>query len=284
MNFTSRLVSAAAIAALLPAANALAADYDPPIIMEDAVVDYAPEVPVEIGTGWYLRGDIGYSFIQSEGTYSFRTYDPATSLYGGPYDYTTAGMKKPFSAGIGFGYRFTDYLRADATFDVFKSRFDGTSNIAEPCFNTLPGTGCRTEDTGDFLGVTMLANAYVDLGTYVGFTPYIGAGVGATYVRWGDVTRQNYCTGIACPGGFVDETTHEGSRDLRFTWAAMAGVAYDVSPNMKIDLGYRYRHISGGSMYEFDAFDRANGATGDQGTDGGWTNHEVRVGLRYELW
>ena len=38
--------------------HALAADYDPPIY-----VDEAPEYqPVEIGSGWYLRGDVGYAF------------------------------------------------------------------------------------------------------------------------------------------------------------------------------------------------------------------------------
>ena len=38
-----------------------AADYDPPIVI-DAVDDY---VPVEVGNGWYLRGDLGYSISTS---------------------------------------------------------------------------------------------------------------------------------------------------------------------------------------------------------------------------
>ena len=29
-----------------------------------------------------------------------------------------------------------------------------------------------------------MANGYVDLGTYVGLTPYVGAGLGYTYVNW----------------------------------------------------------------------------------------------------
>ena len=64
----------------------------------------------------------------------------------------------------------------------------------------------------------------------------------------------------------------------------MAGLAYDVTQNMKLDLGYRYRHIDGGSMFGFDPATIAAGASGTQGEDPGFTSHEVRVGLRYELW
>ncbi len=64
----------------------------------------------------------------------------------------------------------------------------------------------------------------------------------------------------------------------------MAGVAMDVSKNLKIDLGYRYRRIAGGSMARWDATSVAAGATGTRAEDNGFTTHEVKVGLRYELW
>jgi len=50
------------VAASMPAA-AYAADYDPPIFVEEA----AEYVPVEVGSGWYLRGDVGYVFDTSIG-------------------------------------------------------------------------------------------------------------------------------------------------------------------------------------------------------------------------
>ena len=31
--------------------------------------------------------------------------------------------------------------------------------------------------------LSLLANFYIDLGTWVGFTPYVGAGAGVTYLR-----------------------------------------------------------------------------------------------------
>ena len=54
--------------------------------------------------------------------------------------------------------------------------------------------------------------------------------------------------------------------------------------NFKLDLGYKYRHIDGGDMFAWDAATAAAGAIGTQGTDGDIDQHEVRVGLRYELW
>ena len=45
----------------------------------------------------------------------------------------------------------------------------------------------------------------------------------------------------------------------------MAGIAYDVSQNLKIDLGYRYRRIEGGPMFAFDAGSVGAGATGTAG-------------------
>ena len=51
----------------------------------------------------------------------------------------------------------------------------------------------------------------------------------------------------------------------------MAGLAYDVSQNLKLDLGYRYRHIDGGPMFAFDPATIAAGAVGTQGEDPGFT-------------
>ena len=46
-----------------------------------------------------------------------------------------------------------------------------------------------------------MANGYVDLGTYVGLTPYVGAGLGYTYVDWGSLGDTVLCVGPTCPVG-----------------------------------------------------------------------------------
>ena len=280
MTLFSRLLIG--IAAFATAAPAFAADYDPPI-----VVDQAPEYqPVEIGNGWYLRGDVGYAVRTSTGPVTYRTFT-APNIYGAAA-FDTEAITTGFNYGVGAGYRFTDYLRADATIERINGRFAGTTTSATPCLPTAPyvGTTCRSEDASSFVGGVGMVNAYADLGTISGFTPYVGAGVGLAYLRWNSLTNTTYCVdgGTVCPAGLIDVTNHTGYANWRMTWALMAGMSYDMSKNTKIDFGYKYRSVAGGNMFNFDAASIAAGASGVQGTDGGFSQHEIKVGLRYELW
>ncbi|KGF66773.1 hypothetical protein LL06_26265, partial [Hoeflea sp. BAL378] len=98
------------------AASAQAADLDQVI--------YAPELPmtqpVEIGSGWYLRGDLGYS-VETRGAatrYSIFSAGPPVSYSTGAFG--TSSIDSDWSGSAGVGYNFTDYLRGDLTFDYTK--------------------------------------------------------------------------------------------------------------------------------------------------------------------
>lgn len=75
----------------------------------------------------------------------------------------------------------------------------------------------------DVSGTTVLWNGYVDLPLSMGFTPYLGVGAG---YGWADYS------GAASP-----------ANDSGFAWAAMGGVAFNMSQNITLDVGYRYREI-----------------------------------------
>jgi len=288
MRLTLRIALSLAAAAFGPFAAANAADYDPPI-----VVDEGPEyVPVEVGSGWYLRGDVGYAVSTRIGQVDYRTFDPLTSTYSSA-TFATQDLESDVTFGGGFGYRYNEWLRADATIDGFRSDFNGTTASATPCLDpvanpTFAGTTCRSEDGSEVSFVSVMANGYFDLGTYVGVTPYVGAGAGYSYVSWGGLNSQTFCVdGVgACPapGGVVTSTQHSGEDGWRFTYAVMAGFAYDLSQNFKLDLGYKYRRVNGGKMFQWDTASAAAGATGTQGFSGDVDQHEFRIGLRYELW
>lgn len=274
-----------AIALGLPA-SALAADYEPPIVVDQPV----EEVPVEVGSGWYLRGDIGYNFdLEGDGDFNFSTFDPTTGVYS-PGVFDTASLGDQVTWGAGFGYNFTDMIRADFTVDGFRADFSGTTSSAIPCVAVpaFAGTTCRSDDSADAAALSFMINGYVDLGTYVGFTPYVGGGLGYTYIDWSSLSDSIFCVpgAGACPGGsaLVASSEHDGEQSWRFTYALMAGLAYDVTQNLKLDVGYRYRRIDGGPMFDFDPATISAGASGTQGDDPGFTSHEVRVGLRYALW
>lgn len=284
MSLYRRSFAAVLLAATLVPAAGHAADYDPPIYVEEA-----PEyVPVEIGSGWYLRGDIGYAFASSSnGDFTYRTFDTTTATYGSS-QFNATNLNGGFSYGGGFGYRFNDWLRADMTVDRFNIRFNGDTSSAIPCSSDVAyvGTTCRSESSSTVTATSIMANGYVDLGTYVGLTPYVGAGAGMVYMDWDALESSIYCVDGAgtCPAGLFATSTNDGAKDWRFTYSLMAGVAYDVTNNLKLDVGYRFRRIAGGNMFGWDAATATAGATGLQGKDSGFTQHEVKLGLRYELW
>ncbi|MAW86158.1 MAG: heat resistant agglutinin 1 protein [Phyllobacteriaceae bacterium] len=283
MNIRFLLQHTAALALATGVSAAQAADYEPTIIPAEtvAVEEYQP---VEIGSGWYIRGDVGYSISSSGSVSPYRTF--AGGVYG-THAWDSARIESDWTFSAGFGYHFNDWLRADLTGERFKGRFDGTTSDPFACGNPLdPTTTCASRDTADFTAYSVMANAYVDLGTVVGITPYVGAGAGVTWMRWGNLTNTSFCVdGTAlCGGAGATTTTHTGMDSTRFTWALMAGASYDISPNLKLDLGYRYRKVESGAMFEFDAASQGAGATGAQGSDRGLSSHAINIGLRYELW
>jgi opacity protein-like surface antigen len=279
-RFTTIVLSAAALS-LATFAPALAADYEPPVVVSP------PDqfVPVEVGSGWYLRGDVGYAFNRDMDDVNFRTFDPVSGAYtDGTLD--SASLSSGMTYGIGFGYTFNQWLRSDITLDGFKSDVDGSFATTTPCGGAPAGTTCLMKGSGSVQTLSLMANGYVDLGTYAGLTPYVGAGAGVSRVKWSDMSEDFYCEDgtAACSASLLGSTSHSGKTDYRFTYALMAGLAYDISPNLKLDVGYKYTHVAGGDMFGWDSISSAAGATGAQGKDDGFSSQEVRVGLRYELW
>lgn len=286
----SRILTASLVLSLAPMATLHAADYDPPLVIEQAP-EYAPEyVPVEIGSGWYLRGDVSYSISTSlSGAVENRLFNPQTATYTNSR-FDTPTFDSDFGYGIGVGYQFFDWLRADATVDTQRISFGGSTMVGQACVppasgdRSYAGTTCRTSDSADASTWSFMANGYADLGTVAKFTPYVGAGAGMTLINWSNLSKQNYCQGALCPTSNAGVASYSGQSDWRFTWQLMAGMAYDVTQNLKLDLGYRYRRIAGGSMHGWDVTNSTLGATGNSASDDGYSQHTVNVGLRYSLW
>lgn len=244
---------------------------------DDTLLD-APEVTISAAETaaqrFYLRGDLGYSGWADEGNPSFDVFNPATGTTNGhAFDATRFG--NPLSGSLGVGYQISDMVRTDVTVDYFEGRFDADSFTAEPCAGALPPTGCRYETTARFSALGIMANGYVDLGTLAGFTPYLGAGLGVTHLRWNDISQAE-CA--ALPAGCVgaeSRTSPGGESSWRFTYALMAGASYDLTDRLKFDVGYRYSQIGKGDMFGGSTF---------QAKDDGLSRHEIRAGLRLSLW
>ncbi|OAP37880.1 heat resistant agglutinin 1 protein [Sinorhizobium glycinis] len=247
----------------------------------------APEITIstekEDGGRFYLRGDVGYAGWAGEGDPFYRNFDSGTGGYSNvPFD--NARFDKRASGTIGLGFQFTDVFRADLTAEYFEGRFDGSSLSAAPCAGEGAGTSCAFSHRANFSALGLMANGYVDLATLAGFTPYVGAGIGATHIDWKTVRETSACIagGGACSGA-GGGNSYEGRDTWRFTYAVMAGVSYDVTDRLKFDIGYRYSRIADGDMFGFGA-EALAGASGAKGYDDGLSRHEIRAGFRFALW
>lgn len=205
-----------------------------------------PPPQMEWGTGWYLRGDIAAS----------NEIDPGL-LAAIPSSHRDWG----YAAGGGAGYKFTDYFRADVTGDYLGSQ-TRSATLQGP-LGPL-GSAKATIERWD-----ALVNGYVDLGTWSGLTPYIGAGIGVAGLNtFGTFTNVN---GASFKSGAEDR--------FNLAWAAMAGVSYNLAPHLVLDIGYRYLDLGtyraprGTAIQQF--------VYSPQKTD--LNAHEVRVGIRYQI-
>lgn len=246
---------------------------------EDELLD-APEVTISAATsgtgGFYLRGDLGYAGWADEGEPSLSVFDPIVGTTDSAR-FDEARFGKPVSGSLGIGYQFNDMIRADLTGDYFEGRFNGSGEADFACDGEIAGTSCAGSAHADYRAVGVMANGYIDIGTLAGFTPYLGAGLGVTRLSWNDVSLTTRCVtgGAACSGADPVTQSLEGDSSWRFTYALMAGVSYDVTERLKLDLSYRYSQIGDGDMF---------GGTDIHGRDDGFDRHEVRAGLRLALW
>ncbi|MGA2290141.1 outer membrane protein [Bradyrhizobium sp.] len=188
---------------------------------------YAPPPAQDFG-GWYLRGDIGM-------TNSF------TKLHDNLYDTLPAGtslqqLGQGFSGGtlwgIGAGYQFNSWLRADITGE-YRSRvsFSGSD------YSIYPNGGGALSDvySGGYTSWVGLVNVYADLGTWWCLTPFIGAGIGGAHIQTSGLQDSGFTSYGAQSSYFAS-----GASTTNFAWAAHAGVAYKVTNNFTVELAYRY--------------------------------------------
>lgn len=228
---------------------AQAADYSQPLPPPPIYVQPPPQQ--DCCDGWYLRGQIGVG-MNGKPSLDYTTTTNATLQH---YD-----MADSYFIGGGIGYEWNSWLRFDATVDYrAKSRVYSLVTY---------GSSGIDEYQGYLKSWIFMANAYIDLGTWECFTPFVGFGVGAAYNTLSDFSDVNPNGGY----GFGRNPS-----EWHMAYALHAGVSYNVSKTFKIDLAYRY--LNYGSIT--DTVDCNVTCTQDQFKFGNLYSHDVMLGFRW---
>ena len=229
---------------------------------------YAP--PVEDFGGWYLRGDIGMT--NTRGKLFAPAYNDASTLsvLQNGHEFTS-GM----SYGLGVGYQFNSWFRADITGEYrSKVHFSGTD------FANIAGLGPIADVySGGYSSWVGMANVYVDLGTWWCITPFVGVGLGGAFNK---ISGLQDFGAIPSPGvGSVNAASYfaTGVSQWDFAWAAHAGLAYKVNQNFTVELAYRYLDLGAAITGPGATFDGTRSTRAFEFND--LTSHDIRLGVRW---
>ncbi|EJW11104.1 hypothetical protein A33M_3582 [Rhodovulum sp. PH10] len=228
-----------------------------------------PPMPVPVVqefSGWYLRGDIGFSNQQVK--------DITNVLDTAPGVASVDTIHKSFDSapffGLGIGYQFNDWLRADFTGEYRSSaNFHGLQVVSDAL-----GPAFTDEYSASKSEWLAMANLYADLGTWWCVTPFVGVGIGAANVRIANFVDTNTVTGGVAYAGDTDT--------WNFAWAVHAGLAYRVSPSFTVELAYRYLDLGDAASGDIMAYTGLNTVNNPENFDH-ITSHDIKLGVRWML-
>jgi opacity protein-like surface antigen len=258
-----------AAVASLAAMAARAADYPQPPPPPPPI--YIPPPPIEEFSGWYLRGDIGFS-NQNVGSLSATNYSNFASVQNIDKSFDAA----PFF-GVGVGYYFNDWLRFDVT-----GEYRGKANFHGLDIGHINATDSADDRyTGSKSELTFLLNGYVDLGTWSRLTPFVGAGIGYsrnTISNFGDISACVNSASCAANGG--SDAFGDTASKWSFAWALYAGLGYKVTKNVTVEFAYRYIDLGDAQTGNVSSF---TGACCAIYSFHHLTSNDFRLGLRFNL-
>lgn len=169
------------------------------------------------------------------------------------------------SAAVGFDFSKISNINARAELEYsYKDKAKFNPAIEE--IQVIDGSEAVNEESPfvkELKSQSLMLNGYYDFKNTSKFTPYVSAGVGVTRVK-------NATQAFFEPENITDT-------DNSFTWAAGLGVAYKVTENVALDLGYRY--VDAGEV-EFNSYP-IEGINFKTTAD--LASHDYSLGIRYNF-
>lgn len=236
-------------------------------------------------SGWYLRADVGLD------TPSARSPSQA-DLSGNGGGFVDTSMTRTGSLGLGVGYRVTSNLRVDATWELrTASTFKGVGAVSYA--NGLGQTVLDAHSlyNGNVESQVALVNAYYDIGTWRGVTPFVGVGAGVARNTVSGLTSADHAIvsfySNAAPYGLLGQTTTTSGSYAKsnsrygLAWALSAGLGWAITDRLTLEASWRYLNL--GTTASSSLIHCTCGNVGQPLKLGTLDSHDLKVGVRWSL-
>jgi opacity protein-like surface antigen len=172
----------------------------------------------------------------------------------GGVGFITTDADNGYRFGGALGYTFTRHLSAEIELSYTRNSLD-TLDVVSIAFPAGSGPLAAKGSASTLSG---MVNGYFSL-PMDRFRPYVGAGIGVTRVS-------------AHGAGFAGVPGETDDSDTAFTWQLMAGVGFQLSPNLELGARYRFQHVN--------SYTLINSGGDEQRVDGS-EGHSFEVTLKF---
>jgi opacity protein-like surface antigen len=214
------------------------------------------------GFGWYVSVFGGWSMPRDEEI----AYENTTAATTVRFD-ADVELDDGFMAGVALGAQFNEWARAEVEVSGHWHDAGGDAVLITDPPTIAPATGNYSLD-GDENALFVLANLWIDLPIGEVIRPYVGGGVGFGRLHV-DISGTNTVGSTVVD--LIDDS------DWGFAFQLGGGVAFDITSNIAVDVGYRYKRINDAD-FEFED-DIADIAGEDIEKD--YKSHNILLGLRF---
>jgi opacity protein-like surface antigen len=222
-----------------------------PVLAGMAIV-LSTTMPARADGPWYVFGGVGGYFRETDSisTSFIHSNDPSFKVPGSNRLSYNPGV----IGNLALGYTVMPQVRLEAEIGYLDYTGDTLNPVAHsPRFPRLNGstfTRLYGDDYRRFMGT---ANAFYDFAPIAGFTPYVGAGIGAS------ANRKSFGQFVGPFGSRFNSRGGSGAEGLALV---EGGVSYPLTNDLTVTASYRYIHF-------FD--------------DGEDIAHIVKMGIRYSF-
>ncbi|EOC7102996.1 invasion outer membrane protein Tia [Escherichia coli] len=222
-------------------------------------------------TGFYVTGKAGASVVtQTDQRFRQDFGDDVYKYKGGDKNDTI------FGAGLAVGYDFYQHYNVPVRTEVeFYGRGAADSRYTLDTWYS-PMVGGGREDTQNRLSVnTLMVNTYYDFRNSSAFTPWVSVGLGYARIHH----KATYTDTSWNKSGEVSDISalHYPGYDNNFAWSFGAGVRYDVTPDIALDLSYRYLDAGDASVSYKDEWGDKYKSEVDV------KSHDIMLGVTYKF-